>query len=341
MKLENYILPHVLKLEAYSSARSEMNAKKGIFLDANENPYGTLNRYPDPLQSKLKKGLAKWKSVELNQIFIGNGSDEIIDLIIRMGCQPGKDKIALFTPTYGMYEVSAVFNNVEVVSFKLDDEFQLKKESISEILGDRSIKLVIFCSPNNPTGNNLDRTFIENLVAQFQGLVLIDEAYIDFSSEASWVDSINKWDNLIVSQTFSKAFGLAAARIGVAYSNSKLISILNKVKPPYNISLLNQNAALKALKKRRKIEMQVKVICLERERLLNELKLLPCILKVYPSDANFVLAKVNDANQLYYSLLKSKVIVRNRTKIIENCLRITLGTPKENKLLINELSKIK
>lgn len=340
MKTENYILPHILAMDAYSSARSEMNLIDGVFLDANENPFGELNRYPDPYQLELKSKLANIKMVNSSQVFIGNGSDEVIDLLIRSTCQPGKDKIVIFTPTYGMYEVSAALNNVEVVKMNLNKSFEINPESYSAILADEQVKLVIFCSPNNPTGNCLQRTLMESFIEQFNGLVLIDEAYIEFSKEKSLINELDKYNNLVISQTFSKAYGLAAARIGVAYSNSFLISILTKVKPPYNVSLLNQQEALKVLENRAKIEQQIELICSERERLLVELAKIECVLKVFPSDANFILVEISDANFVYQQLVGAGVVVRSRTKVIENCLRITIGTPDENKFLLNELKKI-
>lgn len=340
MKTENYILPHILAMDAYSSARSEMNLIDGVFLDANENPFGELNRYPDPYQLELKSKLAKLKMVNSSQLFIGNGSDEVIDLLIRSTCQPGKDKIVIFTPTYGMYEVSAALNNVEVVKMNLNKSFEINPESYLAILADEQVKLVIFCSPNNPTGNCLQRTMMESFIEQFNGLVLIDEAYIEFSNEKSLINELDKYNNLVISQTFSKAYGLAAARIGVAYSNSFLISILTKVKPPYNVSLLNQQAALKVLENRAKIEQQIELICSERERLLVELAKIECVLKVFPSDANFILVEISDANYVYQQLVGAGVVVRSRTNVIENCLRITIGTPDENKFLLNELKKI-
>lgn len=340
MKTENYILPHILAMDAYSSARSEMNLIDGVFLDANENPFGELNRYPDPYQLELKSKLAKLKMVNSSQLFIGNGSDEVIDLLIRSTCQPGKDKIVIFTPTYGMYEVSAALNNVEVVKMNLNKSFEINPESYLAILADEQVKLVIFCSPNNPTGNCLQRTMMESFIEQFNGLVLIDEAYIEFSNEKSLINELDKYNNLVISQTFSKAYGLAAARIGVAYSNSFLISILTKVKPPYNVSLLNQQAALKVLENRAKIEQQIELICSERERLLVELAKIECVLKVFPSDANFILVEISDANFVYQQLVGAGVVVRSRTNVIENCLRITIGTPDENKFLLNELKKI-
>lgn len=340
MKTRNYILPHILAMDAYSSARSEMILIDGVFLDANENPFGDLNRYPDPYQLELKSKLAKLKNVNVNQLFIGNGSDEVIDLLIRTTCQPGKDKMAIFTPTYGMYEVSAALNNVEVVKMNLNESFEINPESFSSILEDEQIKLVIFCSPNNPTGNCLQRTLMESFIEQFNGLVLIDEAYIEFSNEASWINALDKYDNLLISQTFSKAYGLAAARVGVAYSSSFLISILTKIKPPYNVSLLNQQAALKVLENQTEIENQIQLICSERERLLLELSKIACVHKVFPSDANFILVKVRDANFVYQQLVGAGIIVRNRTKVIDNSLRITIGTPDENEVLLNELKKI-
>jgi len=343
--LEQLIRPNIKALKPYSSARKEYAGSEGIFLDANENPYGTLNRYPDPLQRELKGALASLKGVSENDIFIGNGSDEVIDLALRIFCNPGTDNALTFSPSYGMYDVSSAINDVELIKLPLNETFQINLETVSPYLTDPTVKLIFVCSPNNPTGNCFLAADIKYLLEHFKGIVIVDEAYADFSDEESWVNRIGAYPNLIVSQTFSKAWGLAAARVGVAYANTAIITLYNKVKPPYNVSQLNQEAALKALSHRKKYLLQIDRIKEEKQQLITQFNKLKIVEQIYPSDANFVLLKVKDANAVYQYLIQHEIIVRNRTKLIDDCIRITVGTPEENKELLvvlkNCLNKIK
>jgi histidinol-phosphate aminotransferase len=331
---------NIKDLIPYSSARDEYSGSKGIFLDANENPFGKLNRYPDPHHRKLKESLSKYKGIAAENIFPGNGSDEAIDLIFRIFCDPGKDKALTFTPTYGMYEVSAAVNDVEMIKVPLDKNFNIDPQAASQFLKDDLVKLVFICSPNNPTSNSFEREKVIEIIENFNGIVVVDEAYIDFSEKESFIRLTAKYDNLIVLQTFSKAWGAAGIRVGMAYADSSIISYLYRVKPPYNISQLNQKAALKRLGRPDKYRRQIRRIKEEKERLISRLKKLTIIEYIYPSDANFLLVKVKDANFIYKQLADRKIIVRNRTSVIENCLRITVGKKIENNALIRELKKI-
>jgi len=339
-ELNKLVRPSILKLKPYSSARDEFSGKEGVFLDANENPFGDLNRYPDPQQIQLKELLSRSKNLDTNSIFIGNGSDEVIDLAFRIFCEPGKDKALTFTPTYGMYDVSASINNVELLEIRLNEEFQIDLEAALPYFEDSSLKLIFICSPNNPTGNCIKSETIVAILKSFSGIVIVDEAYIDFSESESFTKLVNVYPNLIVSQTFSKAWGLAAARIGVAYANAAIIDLYNKVKPPYNVSLLNQEAAIKALEKKTEYTSNKIAILAEKAKLwsaLNELKL---VKKIHPSDANFYLVEVENADKLYENLIKKHIIIRNRAKVVENCIRISIGTPEENKKLIEALKAL-
>jgi len=336
--LNKIVRPNILSLEAYSSARDEFSGSEGIFLDANENPFGNLNRYPDPFQKAVKQTVSEVKGVPAQNIFLGNGSDEIIDLCFRVFCEPGKDKALTFTPTYGMYEVSAAINNVELVKVQLDENFQIDIAAATPLLDDPALKIIFICSPNNPTGNSIEAA--EYIIQNFNGIVVVDEAYIDFSDNVSLSKKINDYPNLIVLQTLSKAWGLAAARVGIAYASVDVISFLNKVKPPYNISTPNQSAALYALQDIAKFELQKNIILKEKEKMLQELNNLSYVSKVYPSDTNFFLVEVSDANGIYDTLIGNKIIIRNRNKIVKNCLRITIGTPDENEALLTALKNI-
>ena len=331
---------NIEKLKAYSSARDEFTRTSGVFLDANENPYGELNRYPDPYQMKLKREIYKSTGIDPEKTFIGNGSDEIIDLLFRIFCNPSMDKALTFSPTYGMYDVSAGINDVELIKVPLNDEFDIDFNTVEGFLSDSTIKLILICSPNNPTGNCPNFSAVEKIIEKFNGIVLIDEAYINFSSKKSYSDLIEKYPNLIVSQTMSKAWGLATARIGMAFGNSNIIDLLNKVKPPYNISGLNQNAAVESFKRRDEFELRKKQILENKEKLYTELNNIEIVTKVYPSDTNFFLVKCLNADKVYNALAKKKIIVRNRNKVVQNCLRITVGTTEENLLLIEELKSI-
>jgi histidinol-phosphate aminotransferase len=331
---------NIEKLKAYSSARDEFPGTSGVFLDANENPYGELNRYPDPYQKELKSEINKCTGIDPNNIFIGNGSDEVIDLLFRVFCNPSIDKALTFAPTYGMYDVSAGINDVGLIKVPLNDEFDIDFNSVQGFLSDPQLKLILICTPNNPTGNCPNFTAVKRIIENFGGIVLIDEAYINFSTKKSFADLIDKYPNLVVSQTMSKAWGLAAARIGIAFGNSSIIDLLNKVKPPYNISGLNQNAAIESLKKQDEFLANKEQILQNKANLNKELNNLDCITKVYPSDTNFFLVEFLDAEKIYTALINKKIIVRNRNNVIKNCIRITVGTAGENQLLIKELKSI-
>lgn len=332
---------NILRLTPYSSARDEYQGKSGILMDANENPYGNLNRYPDPYQRELKTAISVYKGVDEDKIFLGNGSDEIIDLCCRIFCNPGVDTILTFTPTYGMYEVSASINDIKILKLPLNSDFQIDLPGVLPLLTEKNLKLIFICSPNNPTGNSMNYADVETILRSYNGILLIDEAYIDFSKKLSFISLIDKYPNLIVMQTFSKAFGLAAVRVGMAFSGNTIIKLFNKVKPPYNISKINQMAVLKKLEKGDELKIQVAKIIKEKIRVSSALKKLSLTENVFPSDANFLLVKVKDANYIYNALVKENIIVRNRTTVVNNCLRITIGTRAENNILLNTLKTIK
>ena len=330
----------VKKLTPYSCARDEFTGKTGIFMDANENPYGNLNRYPDPYQRQLKKAISKVKEIKEEDIFLGNGSDEIIDLCLRVFCNPGVDKALTFTPTYGMYEVSSSVNDIEVIKVPLNDSFQIDLKKAEASFSDKNLKLIFICSPNNPTANSMNFKDVEYIITKFNGIVVIDEAYIDFSEKPSFVNLVNKYPNLIILQTFSKAFGLAAVRVGMAFSNPLIVHYLNKLKPPYNISTINQKAVLVKLGKMEEYKNQVFKIKKERERLSANLSKMKIAERVYPSDANFLLVKVKNASYIYNALVNRNIIIRNRSSLFDNCLRITIGKKSENNKLVNALKSI-
>ena len=334
------VRPNILALQPYSSARDEFNGVYATFLDANESPFGELNRYPDPYQKELKEQLSNLKTIPTENIFIGNGSDEVIDLAFRIFCNPGIDKSLTFSPTYGMYDISASINNIELIKIPLNNEFQIDTNKLERYLNDDQLKLIFICSPNNPTGNTIASKAIKYILENFNCIVIIDEAYIDFSETESWITELNNYPNLIVSQTFSKAWGLAAARVGVAYTSTEIIALFNKVKPPYNVSLLNQQAAIKTLDNTVLFEENKQLILTEKKQLIESLKQLKLVIKIYPSDANFLLVEVVDANRIYTDLVERKIITRNRNNLIENCIRITVGRPQENNLLIEALKKL-
>jgi histidinol-phosphate aminotransferase len=338
--LEKLVRKNIWSLTPYSSARDEFKGTADVFLDANENPYGNLNRYPDPQQSKIKEKLAKIKNVNTDQIFIGNGSDEVIDIAFRIFCEPGVDKALTFSPTYGMYDVSADINNIELIKQPLINDFQINLNQLQPYLDDPLVKMIFICSPNNPTGNTINEEDIEYILANFEGIVIIDEAYIDFSSKESFIKKINDYSNLIVSQTFSKAWGLAGVRVGAAYTNKAILDLYNRVKPPYNVSVLNQEAVLESLNNLSDVEKNIDIILEERSRLKQRLASIKKVNKIYPSDANFLLVNVDDADKTYNYLIDEKVIIRNRNKVINNCIRITVGTPEENEQLINALKAL-
>jgi histidinol-phosphate aminotransferase len=337
--IRKLVRDNVLKLSPYSCARDEYQGSEGIFMDANENPFGELNRYPDPYQKELKKAISKYKEVPEEKIFLGNGSDEIIDLCYRVFCNPGSDKALIFPPTYGMYEVSASVNDVEVIRVPLDESFQIDLPKVKPVLNVSNLKLVFICSPNNPTGNSMLVSDIEFIIKNSGGIVVIDEAYIDFSNKQSLLSLVDSYDNLIIMHTFSKAMGLAAARVGMAFTNPYIVQLFNKIKPPYNISTINQKAALEKLARPGEIKAEVSRIRKEKARLATELLKLCAIEKIYPSDANFLLVKVGNANFLYNMLVGRNIIIRNRSSVINNCLRITVGTKQENDELIKAIKE--
>lgn len=339
-EINKLVRENVKRLTPYSCARDDYKGSSGIFLDANENPYGNLNRYPDPYQRKLKVVICQTKGVDEKYLFLGNGSDEIIDLSFRVFCEPGVDKAMIFPPTYGMYEVSASINDIGVIKVNLDDDFQLDMKEVEKHISYEKLKLVFICSPNNPTGNSMNHKNIEYIIQNFTGIVILDEAYSDFTDEPSFIEKISRYPNLIVMQTFSKALGLAALRIGMAFSNPAIIQYFNRIKPPYNISTINQEAALNKWADINVIEQQVGEIKEERKRLTSELACLDITDRVFPSDANFLLIKVKNADYIYNYLVNNKIIVRNRSSLVDNCLRITVGTKNENDKLMDALKKI-
>ncbi|TVZ27817.1 histidinol-phosphate aminotransferase [Gillisia sp. Hel_I_86] len=338
------VRPNVLALKAYSSARDEYTAEgsKMIFLDANENPNETgVNRYPDPQQKKLKAKLSEIKKIPINNILLGNGSDEVLDLIFRAFCEPGIDNIITLPPTYGMYNVLAGINNVESREVLLTEDFQPNVNEIFKSVNENT-KLIFLCSPNNPTGNSFRRNKITAIVEKFEGLVVLDEAYIDFSEQASWIEELNKYPNLIITQTLSKAFGMAGIRLGICYASEEIMAILNKIKPPYNVNELTQNRALYRLQNIPEVNMEVADIKLEKEVLYKALLEVKYIEKIFKSDANFLLVKVDDALKRYNQLLAKGVVIRNRTTqpLCKNTLRFTIGTKEENLKLIKVLKSL-
>ena len=351
--LQNLVRENIKSLKPYSSARHEFKGEASVFLDANENSNGSpvllpsslgkgqgerLNRYPDPLQWQLKFAVAKIKGVPAENIFIGNGSDEVIDLAYRIFCEPGKDNVIICPPTYGMYEVSANINDVAIRKVNLTKQFQLNVEGILDAT-DANTKLLFICSPNNPTGNNMERIYVELLLNNFPGIIIIDEAYINFSRQKSFIQELTEYPNLIVMQTMSKAWGLAALRLGLCYASLDIIDLFNKVKPPYNINQASQQLALEALQHTEQVNNWIKEMISERSKIETILPKLSFVENIYKSDANFLLVKVKDASSLYDYLSSKGIVVRNRSKepMCENCLRITVGTPGENEILIKSL----
>jgi len=341
--LNKLVRDNIKKLKPYSSARSEFSGVAQVFLDANENAFGSpltkwYNRYPDPLQWELKKKISTIKNIAPENILLGNGSDECIDLLIRAFCDPNKDNIVICPPTYGMYEVYAHINDVAIKEVPLLPNFQLNLEGLENAI-DENTKLVFFCSPNNPTGNSMDKEDIEMVLNNFDGIIVIDEAYINYSRFRSFVAELKDYPNLVVMQTFSKAWGLAALRLGMNFASKEIIDILNKIKPPYNINQATQELAFKALDHLEDVNTMIKETVKEREALVKNLVQLPFVQKVYPSDANFILASMTNATSIYNYLKEKGIIVRNRSNVIlcEDCLRITVGTPRENEQLISAL----
>ncbi len=342
MNLQQLVRKNVWDMKAYSSARDEFKGEASVFLDANENPLNDkYNRYPDPLQWKLKEKIAKIKGIEAEKIFLGNGSDEPIDLVIRVFCEPRIDNIVAIDPTYGMYQVCADVNDIEYRKVLLNENFDIDAQKILERTDDRT-KLIFLCSPNNPTGNLLSKKEIEKILNAFTGIVIIDEAYIDFASETTWLNDLDKYPNMVVLQTFSKAWGLAAVRLGMAFASAEIIRLFNKVKYPYNVNILTQNFVNEELEKTELRKQWIGILLKGRDYLKGELIKLPFVERIYPTDANFLLVRVGDANGIYKKLADKGVIVRNRNSVslCAGCLRITVGTDDENKTLIETLNSL-
>lgn len=344
--LDSIVRDNIKSMTAYSSARHEFSGNASVFLDANENSFGSpladsFNRYPDPLQMQVKEKLSQIKGVPPQNIFLGNGSDEAIDLLYRVFCEPGRDNVIIFPPTYGMYEVCAEMNNVNVKKVNLTKDYQLNIEAIEEAI-DPFTKLIFICSPNNPTGNSINRSDIEIILNNFNGIVVIDEAYINYSKQKSFITELTEYPNLVVMQTLSKAWGLAGLRLGMAFASRPVIHLMNKVKYPYNINTATQLLVLDALNNIEWVNQHIAVTVKEREKLKNELLSLSFTESVFPSDANFLLAKMKNASTIYQNLVKKGIIVRDRSKVVlcDDCLRITVGTEAENKLLVEVLNKL-
>ncbi len=342
MNINNLLRKNIKSLHPYSSARDEFSGEAMVFLDANENPFNQpYNRYPDPLQRELKAKIALLKDVMPGQIFLGNGSDEPIDLLIRAFCEPGEDNVVSIDPTYGMYQVAAGINNVEVKKVSLTETFELDAQKLLNSTNEKT-KLVFLCSPNNPTGNCLGKEAVLEVVEKFHGIVVLDEAYIDFAPGKSLLPQLNDFPNLVILQTFSKAWGMAGIRLGMAFASAEIISILNKIKYPYNLNILTQQKALELIENRDKVEKWVKLLIAEREKMKKLLSDFPFVVKIFPSDANFILVKMFDARGIYNYLKEKGVIVRDRSKVhlCEGSLRITIGSSEENKLLLNALKEL-
>lgn len=343
--INNLVRENIKALKPYSSARDEYKDATTdimIFLDANENPFGNgVNRYPDPQQNSVKELLSNIKGVSTKNILLGNGSDEVLDLIFRAFCEPNKDNIITLPPTYGMYDVLANINAIENKRVVLREDFQPKVQQILEATDENS-KILFLCSPNNPTGNSFSVAIVEELLLKFNGLVVIDEAYIDFSKQESWLKKLTDFPNLIITQTLSKAYGLAGIRLGVCYASQEIISVLNRIKPPYNVNELTQQKAIERLSKIEEVKKEISEIINQRNVAIESLKTISFIKKIYPTDCNFVLVKVDDATKRYHQLIEKGIVIRNRTKEpnCENCLRITIGTIEENEKLISVLRNL-
>jgi len=354
--LNSLVRENIKKMTAYSSARHEFSGNASIFLDANENSFGSpllplqmereaggvrYNRYPDPLQMQVKEKLGKIKGVPSQNIFLGNGSDEAIDLLYRIFCEPGRDNALIFPPTYGMYEVCAEMNDVKVKKVALTKDYQVDIDATENAI-DPFTKLIFICSPNNPTGNSINRNDIEIVLNNFSGVVVIDEAYINYAKQKTFITELTEYPNLVVMQTLSKAWGLAGLRLGMAFASQLIIDLMNKVKYPYNINTATQLLALEALDNIDWVNEHINITVNERETLKNELLSLSITEAVYPSDANFLLVKMKNASGIYHQLVEKEIIVRDRSKVVlcDNCLRITVGTKSENKKLIEVLNNL-
>ena len=343
--LDTLVRENIKKMTPYSSARHEFSGAATVFLDANENAFGSplpvnYNRYPDPLQMPLKEKISQIKGVPASNIFLGNGSDEAIDLLFRIFCEPGQDNVIIFPPTYGMYEVCAEINNVAVKKVPLTRDYQLDLEA-TEAAVDANTKLIFVCSPNNPTGNSIERGAIEVLLNNFAGLVVIDEAYINYARQKTFITELTEYPNLVILQTLSKAWGLAGLRLGMAFAGQPVIDYMNQVKYPYNINTATQQLALEALSNISSVNNWTKTTVVQKDNLSEALLALPVTEKVYPSDANFILVKMTDARRIYEYLAGRGIIVRDRSKVMlcDDCLRITIGTPEENNQLLEALKK--
>lgn len=344
--LNKIIRPNIRTLKPYSSARSEFSGVANVFLDANENSFGSpltkwYNRYPDPMQWELKKKISEIKKIPAEQTLLGNGSDECIDLLIRAFCEPKLDNLIINPPTYGMYEVYANINDVKIKAVSLLPNFQLNMEGIEASI-DAGTRIIFICSPNNPTGNSIDRTDIEVILNNFEGLVVVDEAYINYSRSRSLIPELKDYPNLVVMQTFSKAWGLAALRLGMIFASEEIVAVLNKIKPPYNINQSTQELALRALDNLEDVNQMIRETIAERELLTKELESIPLVKKIFPTDANFLLVKMENATGIYESLKEKGIIVRNRSNIVlcEDCLRITVGTHEQNQQLLAALRSL-
>jgi len=345
INIQNLVRENVKQMKPYSSARDEFedfDTADMIFLDANENPFENgVNRYPDPQQRTVKTVLSKLKGISESQILLGNGSDEVLDLIFRAFCEPKVDNVITLPPTYGMYGVLANINAVENREVLLSEDFQPQVEKILKTV-DENTKIIFLCSPNNPTGNTFSDESVVYLMQNFKGLVVIDEAYIDFSKKESWINEFDEYPNLLITQTLSKAYGMAGIRLGICYATSEIIAVLNKIKPPYNVNELTQQRALKRLLTKNKVRNEIDKILEQREKLLGKLKSISFIEEIYPTEANFILVKVDDANKRYNELISKGIVIRNRTTqpLCENCLRLTVGTTSENIKLIKALKEL-
>jgi histidinol-phosphate aminotransferase len=340
--INSLVRQNILRLKPYSSARDEFKGEAQVYLDANENPYPSpYNRYPDPLQLKVKEKLSRIKNVSSDQIFLGNGSDEAIDLLIRAFCEPYRDSILITDPTYGMYAVCAGVNAVNIQQVRLTANFDLDLDAFPKIM-DTTTKLIFLCSPNNPTGNLLNRQNILEILDRFYGLVVVDEAYVDFADDKSFIEELDRYPNLVILQTFSKAWGLAGLRLGMAFASAEIISILNKIKYPYNVNIKTQELALEALDNVYKKDIWVDEILTEREKLVKALTDVPVVQHIFPTDSNFILVKANNASSVYQYLAEKGIIVRDRSKVTlcADCLRITIGTPAENQILVEALKQL-
>ena len=337
-KLASFVRPNILSMKAYSSARSEFDGKEAVFLDANENPYGLYNRYPDPKQTALRQKLSDIKGLSMDNMVLGNGSDEILDLIFRLFCIPGKDKVLSLDPSYGMYDVGANLNDIQHIKFPLDKEGNFDTSDLLTRAEAENVKMLLLCSPNNPMGNILPG--IETILENFNGLVLIDEAYIDFCPEHSWIKGLERYPNLMIMQTLSKAWGMAALRIGILMASKEIIALVNRIKPPYNISLPTQQLALDGISNKQGYEDNKQRIIEERERMFRILCRMDMVKRVYPSVTNFILFTVEEPYLVYNTLRELGIVIRNRDSQVKGGLRISVGSQKENDLFIKELIKL-